>query len=505
MNDYLKLDDFINRPEKELYEKLKSIHKEVYPNDHKIYVEYNIDIINNIDYHGKYLELFIQYINSIDIPSFFIEIITAYNQIERDLIFLNTLYNFGEILHSKSDKPFVIQQQKKDTFCILPWLHFYINPQGKITPCCEANQKYNLGSCNNETVNFNSTKIKKFRRNLLNGIENPHCSTCYKKEELNIVSSRQKYNSYYKKYISDSLSESVDPFKMRYFEVQLSNICNMKCRMCSGIFSNKIAIEDYKIWGTSKHLQKTDFSKDKIFLNLAEENLNYIEEMVFAGGEPLINDIHYQILNLLINFNKTNIKISYFTNFSILQYKSYDLPTLWQKFDNVKINASIDLIGKASNYVRHGAEYSDIEQNYFLLKKECPTVNFNISSVLSMYNVFNLCDLQKHWIENIGLECKKIKFHVLLTPENTSLQCLPVDFKLKAVDYINQHLLFLKKYQDSNELISQWNSAVDYMMSNDTSHLLLDFFQSNDQRDNFRNQRFEDYFPEYKNLRNYAK
>lgn len=506
MNDYLCLDDFIDKPEKDLYNKLQSIHKEIYPNDHKIYVEYNTDVINNLDHHGKCLELFFQAVQSIDIPVFFIEIVTAYTQIVRDLKSLNMLYNVGEIAYSNSNKSFVAQQHKKDTFCILPWVHFYFNPQGKITPCCEADEKYSLGYYNNGIIDFNSDEIQKFRKSLLNGTQVPHCSTCYKKEENNIVSARQVNNVSFNKYITDSLSEKVEPFKMRYLDVRLSNVCNMKCRMCSGKFSNKIAIEDYKIWGNSEYLHNSNFSKlDKIFLNLVKDQVDYLEEIYFAGGEPLINDMHYQILNFLLENNKNTMKIVYNTNFSILKYKSHDVAEYWKKFNNVVVNASIDLIGSASNYVRHGAEYSDIEKNYFVLKDKCPTVDFRIGSVLSIYNAFNLCDLQKHWIETVGLDCEKIKFSILVNPSNMSSKCLPEKFKLKAVDYIKQHLLFLEKYKNSKDLTAQWNNAIDFMMSEDSSHLLLDFFQSNDQRDSFRNQKFENYFPEYKNLRNYAK
>jgi hypothetical protein len=36
-----------------------------------------------------------------------------------------------------------------------------------------------------------------------------------------------------------------------------------------------------------------------------------VEEIYFAGGEPLIMDEHYYILDKLIEFKKTNIPIVY--------------------------------------------------------------------------------------------------------------------------------------------------------------------------------------------------
>lgn len=507
MHDYIFLDDFINRPEKDLYNKLKSIHQEVYPNDHKIFIEYNKDIINNLDSFGKYLEILIQNIKLLNISTFFIEIITSHKNISQDLETLCRIYEIEKILSSYSEKNFtVIQDSKNSTFCILPWVHFYFTSDEKILPCCISNKNFDLGTCKDDIPNFNSEKIQKFRKDLLENKEVPQCSICYTKEKNNITSDRIANNFYYKKYINEFLSPTVEPFKMRFLDVKLSNICNMKCRMCSGYYSNKIANEDFKIWGKSEYLNKDKFPKnDELYFKLVNEHYDYLDEISFSGGEPLINNTHYQILDYLLENKKTNVRLSYYTNFSILKHKSQNVLEYWKKFKNITVNASIDLIGNASNYVRNGAEYSTLEKNYFRLKKECEHVNFKINSVLSIYNVFNLCDLQNHWIKNIGINCKQMKFHALIGPNFMSLKCLPMEFKISATKKINEHIDFLSNFEDSEDLINTWKDAIIFMMSDDHSHLLADFFSSNDIRDQFRNQRFENYFLEYKNLRNYAK
>jgi hypothetical protein len=85
MKDYICLDDFFNKSEKDLYDKLQSIYQEIYPNDYKLFIEYNTDTINNSNYYGKYLNLLIQYVKMLDIPVFFIEIISSYKNLDRDL------------------------------------------------------------------------------------------------------------------------------------------------------------------------------------------------------------------------------------------------------------------------------------------------------------------------------------------------------------------------------------------------------------------------------------
>ena len=42
------------------------------------------------------------------------------------------------------------------------------------------------------------------------------------------------------------------------------------------------------------------------------------------------------------------------------------------------------------------------------------------------------------------------------------------------------------------------------MLDQNNTHLLGKFFKLNNDKDNARKQKFEDYYPEYKNLRNYV-
>ena len=488
-----------------LYKELKSLKRDKFPNDYVLTVEYNFDIINNNNYPGNFLELFVKYLAEIDIPTFFVEVITSYKKIDRDLIYLNSIHNNGKIKYKNSKIDFKYTSElKKDTFCILPWIHFYVNPQGNVLPCCNADEKITLGKYTNNNFDFNNKKIKKFRKNLLNNIEVPHCKTCYKKEKNNIKSPRKILNNFFAKEINNNLSDTVDPFKLKYIDIRLSNICNLKCRMCSGKFSNRIAQEEHDIWGVSKYLnQSNSLEHDEYFFKIVKEHRNWLERIYFAGGEPLINPMHYKILDLLIENNNTDLEIFYNTNFSILKYKNNSVMEYWKKFKNIKVGASIDLIGKQSNYVRNGVSYESLEKNYFLLKENCPDINFFITSVLSIFNSFNLCDLQKHWIENNQLSPSRLSINVLSSPSEMSLKCLPLAFKDQVYNKIKEHINFLKTVGDSKTLINEWETAINFMYKEDHLYLLEKFFKDTDILDTHRNQQFEEFFPEYKNLRSH--
>jgi hypothetical protein len=118
--------------------------------------------------------------------------------------------------------------------------------------------------------------------------------------------------------------------------------------------------------------------------------------------------------------------------------------------------------------------------------------------------VFNLPKLQQHWIDNKKLNPKNLSFRALIHPENMTLQVLPLPYKKLAEATINQHIDWLSSVSETKTLVDTWQTVLQYMNAKDQSHLLSDFFRLNDDKDRIRNERFEDAFPEYQDLRSYV-
>ena len=455
------------------------------------------DVYDNDTSCGQKLTALHKTLQRLDFPYAFVKIITTNTNIANELETLRCLYSTEQniIKYELQSGEFNRTVYSGDTYCVLPWIHKYVNPQGLVLPCCRADENYPLGNINNSKLHNISTKT--IRQQMLDGQRPDACSSCYTKEDAGLTSPRQNANKDFEHY------RSQQNFVQRSLDIRLSNKCNLMCRMCSGKFSNRISQEEEKLYGFSKYKDET-LSNDVVQeqLDYIEDNIQTIEKVYFAGGEPLINKEHYDILNLLIKHNKTNVEIFYNTNFSLLNYKNYDIIKMWSNFDKINIGASIDLIGKQSNYVRHGVEYSIIEQNYDLIKN-LTNIDFQVCSIVHLMNVFNLPKLQRHWLD-IGLKCNKFNLNTLINPAEQSLRVLPNYYKKLACIEIDNHVNHLQHIKDSKKLIKQWMQAKDYMTSKDDSNLLSEFFRLNDDKDHNRKQRFEDYYPEYKDLRKYA-
>jgi sulfatase maturation enzyme AslB (radical SAM superfamily) len=272
--------------------------------------------------------------------------------------------------------------------------------------------------------------------------------------------------------------------------------------MCGGKFSSRIAKEENDLYNDSTYID-LKLTSEEIYstLDYIEENIDYLESVYFAGGEPLIMDEHYKILDLLLKHNKSDIKITYNTNLTQLSYKKYNIVDYWKKFSNITVGASIDLIGTQAGYVRSGTDYDELEENYETIKDY---VNFTITSIVHLYNVFNLPKLQQHWVINKKLNPKNLFFSGLIYPNNMTLQVLPPPYKKLARDSINQHIVWLESISGAASLAETWKNVLHYMDTKDQSHLLKDFFRLNDDKDKIRNERFEDVFPEYRDLRSYV-
>ena len=76
------------------------------------------------------------------------------------------------------------------------------------------------------------------------------------------------------------------------------------------------------------------------FMEQFDPYLHTVEKIYWAGGEPLLMDEHWYIMNKLVEMGRTDVRIFYNTNFSKLTYKDEDAVELWKKFKNVSRDLS---------------------------------------------------------------------------------------------------------------------------------------------------------------------
>jgi radical SAM protein with 4Fe4S-binding SPASM domain len=340
-----------------------------------------------------------------------------------------------------------------DTFCIMPWVHLHTWPNGNVFPCCLADSSKPIGNLKNNTLEeiWNSPDLKKIRTQLIKGEKPKVCSRCYMQEDMGSTSFRVSSNDQWRHHIDKAIETTAEDgtdsnFKLNYWDFRFSNVCNFKCRMCGPELSSSWYDEQIKYWGCSSTpkalLHCNDVSKEDITIYI-DKFINDVEEIYFAGGEPLIMEDHYKILEKLIIAGNTKCRIRYNTNFSFLKFKNWDVIELWKPFikdnkDNVRIFASLDGIEEVAEYARKGTKWSTIEEN---IKKVHENNMFVCTSTtVSIFNIFELPRFVER-MYSLGISLDKMQMNNVLTfPDYYSINILPDELKEKAILNLDKHI-----------------------------------------------------------------
>lgn len=390
------------------------------------------------------------------------------------------------------------------TFCMFPWIHLSIQPDGEVLPCCNSSPLgVSLGGSSLHEV-WNSQEIKNLRLNMMNNIKSSSCEHCYTVEDVGQESPRQIINKKYHHHLdiveTTKNDGTVDKLNIVYWDFRFSNVCNFKCRMC-GPVSSSSWYEDYQT------LIDIDYNNGKIakidVLNELESLFESVEEVYFAGGEPLIMDEHYYILDKLIEFKKTNIPIVYSSNLSTLKYKEKNILDIWKNFKNIIIGVSLDGHSKRGEVIRNGMKWNTFLKNLALVKENAPQAKYTIGSTVQALNGFHIMDTQRKLFE-VGLlkNVDDFRLQFLNEPEFLSLQILDDRTKEKLCKRINYHIKNFLIPSGSIISVNDYESMINYINLENKSHLISMFIKYCSALDSIRNENTIKTFPELKNLWN---
>lgn len=397
----------------------------------------------------------------------------------------------------------------KDVLCMMPWLHMHIWPNGNSLPCCMSDSNVVFGNVNDNSIDeiINNDKFKTLRKEMLNGIKPSVCSRCYELEETADVHTLRKNSLLqFEKYIPlVNLTDSdgtIEDFKLRYMDIRFSNLCNMKCRTCGPELSSKWYEDQIKMYPEYDKPKFIDLSSREDFMDMLKPHLHFVDEVYFAGGEALITPQHYEVLDYWKKINRTDVRLRYTTNFSVLKYKKFDILDYWKTFSDVRVAASLDNFGSKAEYFRSGTKWDNIVSNRRKMIKECPDVYFEITPTVSIFNIQDLFDFHRTWVNEGLLDINSIRINILTNPRYFSITLLPTEFKEKISKQYTNYILWLKQNRAEERIINDVKGIIDHMNSYDNSSLLPAFISNIEKIDKVRSEKFIDLYTEYTTLWN---
>ena len=436
-----------------------------------------------------------------------------------------TVKNFYKNYNYHARKPYFIDEKdltekqlmrltESETFCMLPWVHMHAFPDGRAYPCCLSEYWHPVGDLRKNTMEevWNQDAYKTMRVNMLNDKSCKECTKCYENERNGAFSMRNDANRNYGHLINEvdkTHEDGTNPeFKIRYWDVRFSNLCNMKCRSCGPIFSSQWYNDHVKLYNRvpdvlgrdMARIEYTTGNEDDMIAQMLP-HVPYLEQVYFAGGEPLIMKEHYFMLDQLVEQNKRDVRIQYNTNFSELRYKDKHVFDYWKNFTNVSVGASLDGMGPQAELIRKGTEWTQTESNRRRMIEEVPHVDFYISATVSSMNVLHVLKFHRDWVEKGLIMPKDFNVNVCQSPDWYRIDIFPTWFKEQVIyPAYEEHIAWLEPQDDLQRAVTGFKSLLNMMKANDASDHWPRFVEETTKLDTIRNENFWDLFPEFKPL-----
>jgi len=401
----------------------------------------------------------------------------------------------------------------KKNFCFLPFVSGLVSLKGDLKVCCKIDQT------KTEYKNFKPKNIRKddifdwwkddyhqyLRNEFLKGNKPKECSKCWEIEAEGFSSLRQRKNKTYKiewviknlKYLNKLQEEASDlPID---WEIRFTNLCNLKCQMCSGNASSKLLYENKKIFNLlntklrpdeeeEKNLNQLDYDFNEYSLQqlgkIVEHPLKIIH---LRGGEPfMIPKIKKYLARLVERNIAKDILIQLTTNGTI--YDS-EIVEILKEFKKVQLMWSAESTEKQNDYLRYPSNWNTIKNN-ILNYSQIKNTSIYVSSVLTNYSVLYIDQIIKFAQEhnfNQHVEIAKKPTYLYFTNlpkellQEAHIKIKNIDQTKNLPDNFNSILSSLgNKINNYNEDFELWNYFKTIAIA----------------RDNFRAVNMKEYMPE---------
>lgn len=341
-----------------------------------------------------------------------------------------------------------------ETYCALPSkqlaLRHYENGLLKNAwPCCNmmigGNVDFGIPDVHllNPQEIFAHPQSDSLRQNLANGVRDPRCRVCWDMEDRGLKSYRQ--NSF-----NSSTKIAAVP-KLTSVDLRVSNLCNLRCRMCDPKWSHSLMI-DYRLmaqqdllddaadaigfaWKPTSAAQNP--AADDLHWQWIMDNTHEIKHIRASGGEPLYDKRMIELLRAYVATGAAAATTLHFhTNGTIMTDEILDLLACFKRNQH---DFSVDGTGRTYEYIRHGSDWNLLNDN---IRCYLSRVKPSVLSLVMTVNAMNVLDVGNYiaWAQSLGYP---YRIHFQQTWPNDrgiALHHLPTDLLSLALSRLQHDL-----------------------------------------------------------------
>ncbi|RWC10674.1 MAG: twitch domain-containing radical SAM protein [Mesorhizobium sp.] len=380
-----------------------------------------------------------------------------------------------------------------DGFCVMPWINLHVATDGAISPCCEFDGS--IGHVRKEGLKgaWSSEALQQIRHRFARQEPVGQCWKCFDRDEREGDSLRQQMNrqfsAWHRRLASADEPFAAAPASRAALDVRFSNLCNFKCRSCWHGASSKWFTDGRAIGVTAgDKAEIKSFASATEMMDQMSGWIDNIESIYFAGGEPLLMEEHYRLLDALIEAGRTHVSLRYNTNMSVTGLGGRSIFQLWNAFENVSVQASVDDTGARGALIRHGFDWPLFVDNIIRLRRECPGVDLEFGITVSALNVSTLVELLDALRHECEARASEIHMHSLQEPKFMRTQVLPQRQKRKIEQKLRSFLAQSEPGAGAEQMQRYVNGVIGYMRSEDLASELPRLAKRMDALDRLRSE-----------------
>ena len=368
------------------------------------------------------------------------------------------------------------------SICTLPWHGFELEPNGNVKNCIISNTQ--LGNINNQNIAdiLHGAKNKTLKQKMLDDKKPYNCAGCYLQEKgrtnLSSISSRLYYLKELAKKTDLNFYDKVKNFSLKHVDLRWTNSCNQACVYCSPELSSKWAQElNVKI--------KSKKESREAVKNFVFENIEQLENVYLAGGEPMLMKENMEFLTLLKEKNPDcNVRVN--TNLSTTNTGIFESLC---ELSNVHWTVSVETIEEEYNYIRYHGNWHDFSKNIDVISKLDHKITFNMLHFILNYKSIHTC---VDYLKGKGFNDNSFVIGPLYNPPHLNTMNLP--------DEMMHEVLFdLKDRLDKHPtgyLKNSYENLIEYYTNTNFKKNMKLFYYNLGSMDQRRKQDARNVFPE---------
>lgn len=374
--------------------------------------------------------------------------------------------------------------------CLAPWVHSHLTAEGSRSLCAIHKSRKKADAFSDW---WNSEYLRDVRRKFMAGETIDGCEQCFSEYQ------RSEGDEYYKVFerdygkdveiiLSSTDADGFTSYKPKHLDYR-SDLCNLRCRTCGPLQSTSIRneLKELKDLIPVREVISSDDTFEEILALIGN-----VDALYWAGGEPLVNPVYWQIMDYLVDNNMSNIKITHNTNAMVRSKDWLRLIEYAQFFKSFDVYASVDAFYRDGEYIRSGYKHSEFINNIeaYIVKRNGSKLSLDITlTSLGLLTLKDICEFcLEHDLQTICKGMDVLYYNCYLDINTVSLGL--IENVSASIYQLNDPKKLLKPVKDVlRKITDQYNP-----MSIEKSKDALNYFERRRGEEGYLLERLSEYF-----------